>query len=59
VAIFMGLPRPFYLGRVPCGRHVLEVRPLAARLARVEPDSMDFTCAAGGAHQFRVVLEQR
>jgi hypothetical protein len=60
VTIFMGPPRPFDLGRVPCGRHELEVRPLATRrLARVEPDSTGFACVPGGARQFRVVLEPR
>jgi len=59
VVLFMGPPRPFDLGRVPCGRHELEIRPLAARLARAEPDSTGFTCVAGGLRQFRVVLEPR
>jgi hypothetical protein len=59
VALFMGPPRPFDLGHVPCGRYELEVRPLAARLARAEPDSTGFTCVAGGLRQFRVVLEPR
>jgi hypothetical protein len=60
VAIFMGPPRPFDLGRVPCGRYRLEVRPLAARrLVQVAPDSTGFECAADGARPFRVVLEPR
>jgi hypothetical protein len=60
VVIFMGPPRAFDLGRVPCGRHELEIRPLSARhLVRVEPDSTGFECVAGGARQFRVVLEPR
>jgi len=60
VAIFMGPPRPFDLGRVPCGRHRLALTPLAARrLTRVEPDSTGFVCVAGGMQQFRVVLEPR
>lgn len=59
VEIFMGPPRPFDLGRVPCGRHELEVRVLGSRLARVAPDSLGFTCVAGGGPQLRVVLEPR
>ena len=60
VAIFMGPPRSFDLGRVPCGRHELVVLPLSGRrLVRVEPDSTGFACEAGGVRQFRVVLEPR
>ena len=50
---------PENLGRVPCGRHELEVRVLGSRLARVAPDSLGFTCVAGGGPQLRVVLEPR
>jgi hypothetical protein len=60
VALFMGPPRPFDLGRVPCGSHRLEVRPLSARRFTVAPPALDaFDCAAGGSGQFRVVLVPR
>jgi hypothetical protein len=60
VALFMGPPRPFDLGRVPCGSHRLEVRPLSARLFTVVPPALDaFDCSAGRTRQFRVVLEPR
>jgi hypothetical protein len=60
VAIFMGPPRSFDLGRVPCGWRHLDVRTLGSRrLVRVAPDSSGFACSAGGARQFRVVLEPR
>ena len=60
VTLFMGPPRAFDLGHVPCGRRALEVRPLGPRrFARVEPDSTAFDCVAGGARRFRVVLEPR
>jgi hypothetical protein len=60
VTLFMGPPRAFDLGLVPCGRRALEVRPLGPRrFARVEPDSTAFDCVAGGARWFRVVLEPR
>jgi len=60
VTIFMGPPRPFDLGRVPCGRHELRVTPLGGRrLALVAPDSTAIGCAAGDVRQIRVVLEPR
>lgn len=60
VALFMGPPRPFDLGLVPCGSHRLEVRPLSARLFTVAPPALDvFDCSAGRARQFRVVLKPR
>jgi len=60
VALFMGPPRPFDLGRVPCGRHRLVARPLASRLfARVEPKTDVFDCAPDVARPIRVVLEPR
>jgi hypothetical protein len=58
VALFMGPPRPFDLGRVPCGSHRLEVRPLSARAFSVAPPALDvFDCSAGRTRQFRVVLK--
>jgi hypothetical protein len=58
VALFMGPPRPFHLGRVPCGSHRLEVRPLSVRLFTVAPPALDvFDCASGRLQQFRVVLK--
>ena len=60
VALFMGPPRPFDLGFVPCGSHRLEVRPLSARLFKVAPPALDvFDCSAGRTRQFRVVLVAR
>jgi hypothetical protein len=60
VALFMGPPRPFDLGLVPCGGHRLEVRPLSARLFTVMPPALDaFDCSAGRTRQFRVVLKPR
>jgi hypothetical protein len=60
VALFMGPPRPFDLGRVPCGRHRLEVLPLSSRHFAVAPPALDaFDCRAGWSQQFRVVLEPR
>ena len=60
VVLFMGPPRPFDLGRVPCGSHRLEVRPLSARRFTVAPPALDaFDCAAGRTQQFRVVLAPR
>jgi hypothetical protein len=60
VALFMGPPRPFDLGRVPCGRHRLEVLPLTSRRFAVAPPALDsFDCRAGWSQQFRVVLEPR
>jgi hypothetical protein len=60
VTIFMGPPRPFDLGRVPCGRHELRVTPLGGRrLALVAPDSTAFGCGAGDVRQIRIVLEPR
>lgn len=60
VALFMGPPRPFDLGLVPCGSHRLEVRPLSARLFTVAPPALDvFDCSAGRTRQFRVVLKPR
>jgi hypothetical protein len=60
VALFMGPPRPFDLGVVPCGSHRLEVRPLSARLFAVAPPALDvFDCSAGRSQQFRVVLKPR
>jgi hypothetical protein len=57
VALFMGPPRPFDLGLVPCGSRRLEVRPLSARLFTVAPPALDvFDCSAGRTRQFRVVL---
>jgi len=60
VALFMGPPRPFDLGRVPCGHHRLDVRPLTARRFTVAPPALDvFDCSAGRTRQFRVVLVAR
>ena len=60
VALFMGPPRPFDLGLVPCGSHRLKVRPLSARLFKVAPPALDvFDCGAGRTRQFRVVLKPR
>ncbi len=57
VALFMGPPRPFDLGRVPCGSHRLEVRPLSSRLFKVAAPALDaFDCGGGRLRQFRVVL---
>ncbi len=60
VALFMGPPRPFDLGRVPCGRHRLDVRPLTARRFTMASPALDvFDCMARRARQFRVVLVGR
>ena len=60
VALFMGPPRPFDLGRVPCGRHRLDVRPLSTRRFTLASPALDvFDCAAGRTRQFRVVLVGR
>ncbi len=60
VVLFMGSPRPFDLGLVPCGSQRLEVRPLSARLFSVAPPALDvFDCSAGRTRQFRVVLKPR
>jgi hypothetical protein len=60
VALFMGAPRPFDLGLVPCGSHRLEVRPLSARSFKVAPPALDvFDCSAGRSQQVRVVLKPR
>lgn len=59
VTLFMGSPRPFDLGRLPCGTHRLEVRPLGPRrFAVVAPPTPDVPCAAE-ARPVRVVLEPR
>jgi hypothetical protein len=60
VVLFMGPPRPFDLGRAPCGSHRLDVRPLSPRRFTVAPPALDaFDCAAGRTPQFRVVLVPR
>ena len=60
VALFMGPPRSFDLGFVPCGSHRLEVRPFSARLFTVAPPALDvFDCSAGRTRRFRVVLKPR
>jgi hypothetical protein len=60
VTLFMGPPRPFDLGLVPCGSRRLEVRPLSARPFQVAPPALDvFDCGAGRTRQFRVVLVPR
>ena len=60
VVLFMGPPRPFDLGRVSCGNHRLEVRPLSTRRFAVALPALDvFDCGAGRTRQFRVVLEPR
>ena len=60
VVLFMGPPRPFDLGRVSCGNHRLEVRPLSTRRFAVALPALDvFDCSAGRTRQFRVVLEPR
>jgi len=60
VALFMGTPRTFDLGRVPCGGHRLEVRPLSTRrFAVTSPAASVFACPTGALRQFRVVLEPR
>jgi hypothetical protein len=60
VVLFMGPPRPFDLGLVPCGAHRLDVQPLSSRrFAVAAPALAVFDCRAGWSQQFRVVLEPR
>jgi len=60
VDLFMGPPRPFDLGRVPCGIHRLGIEPLSAKRYVVRAPGLDaFDCAAGWSHQVRVILEPR
>jgi hypothetical protein len=60
VELFMGPPRPFALGRVPCGTRHLVVRALGARrFALVEPAGGAVECRASQSAQSRVVLESR
>jgi hypothetical protein len=60
VELFMGAPRAFDLGRVPCGSHRLAVHPLSSRrFALVAPAGEAFDCATGRPQQYRLVLEPR
>lgn len=60
VVLFMGSPRPFDLGPVPCGSHRLDVHPLSSRRFAVAPPALAvFDCLAGRTQQFRVVLASR
>jgi len=60
VVLFMGPPRQFDLGLVPCGPHRLDVQPLSSRRFAVAPPALAvFDCSAGRTRQFRVILEPR
>jgi hypothetical protein len=60
VTLFMGPPRPFDLGRVPCGIHRLEVQPRSPQRFTVLPPALnEFVCAFGRLQQFQVVLKPR
>jgi hypothetical protein len=60
VDLFMGPPRRFDLGRVPCGRHRLEARSLGLRPFGFAPPAPGvFECDSARTHQFRVMLEPR
>jgi hypothetical protein len=59
VELFMGSPRPFRLGAVPCGAHELTVRTWSSqRFTVIAPAPAKFDCS-GGVRQIRVVLESR
>ena len=60
VTLFMGPPRPFDLGRVPCGTHRLDVQPRSPQRFTVLPPALnEFVCAPGRLQQFQVVLKPR
>jgi hypothetical protein len=60
VELFMGSPRPFRLGSVPCGRHELEIRTSTSkRFTIVSPVPATFDCIADRLRQIRVVLESK
>jgi hypothetical protein len=60
VELFMGSPRSFRLGSVPCGSHELEIRTSTSkRFTIVSPVPATFDCLADRLRQIRVVLEPR
>ena len=60
VTLFMGPPRPFDLGRVPCGTHRLDVQPRSSHRFTVLPPALnEFVCANERVQQFQVVLKPR
>ena len=61
VLLFMGSPREFVIGRVPCGTRYLDVLPEPGRPYVVERNSTlgPFDCAAGTLRQIRIVLVPR
>ncbi len=60
VELFMGAPRTFNLGPVPCGSHELVIRTSTSkRFTSVAPIPATFDCIAGRRQQLRVVLEPR
>jgi hypothetical protein len=60
VTLFMGPPRPFDLGRVPCGIHQLDVQPRTSQRFTVLPPALnEFVCVQKRLQQFQVVLKPR
>jgi hypothetical protein len=60
VELFMGSPRSFRLGNVPCGSHELMIRTSTSRrFTAIEPLSTAFDCIADRLRQVRVVLVPR
>lgn len=61
VLLFMGAPREFVIGRVPCGTRYLDVLPEPGRHYFVERTGMlgPFDCESGTLRQIRIVLVPR
>lgn len=61
VLLFMGAPREFVIGRVPCGTRYLDVLPEPGRRFVVERSAMlgPFDCESGTLRQLRIVLVPR
>ena len=60
VVLFMGPPRPFDLGFVPCGAHRLDVQPLSSRRFAIKTPALAvFDCLPGRTRPIRIVLEPR
>ncbi len=54
--LFMGSPRGFSLGKVPCGSHKIRIETTAKRRYRLESGSDRIDCRSGSAHHVRLVL---
>jgi hypothetical protein len=61
VDFFMGTPRGFELGAVPCGRYRVQVRSLGReRWQLLNPQGIsDVYCVGGSDNEVRLILERR